>query len=63
MKKLFAALIAAAFAAVTFGAAAADAPANPSDKPAMEQKHKGKKSHHSKSAKKQEAAPAAAPAK
>jgi Spy/CpxP family protein refolding chaperone len=64
MKKLFAALIAAMFAGVTFSAIAADAaaPATPGDKPAMEKKHKAKKDHH-KASKKEEAAPAPSPAK
>jgi hypothetical protein len=61
MKKLFAALIAAAFAGVTFTAIAADAPATPADKPAVEKKHKSK--HHKKAAKKDQATPAATPAK
>jgi hypothetical protein len=61
MKKLFAVLIAAAFAGVTFSAVAADAPATPSDNPAVETKHKSK--HHKKAAKKDQAAPAATPAK
>ena len=63
MKKLFAVLIAAAFAGVTLSAVAADAPATPSDKPAVEKKHKSK--HHKKAAKKDQAAPApaATPAK
>ena len=63
MKKLFTALIAALFAAVTFSAMAADAPATPSDKPAMEKKHKTTKHHKKATAKKQEATPAAMPAK
>jgi hypothetical protein len=61
MKKLIAVLIAAMFAGVTFSAMAADEAA-PGDKPAVEKKHKAKK-HHKKAAKKEEAAPAPAPAK
>jgi len=56
MKKLFAALIAALFAAVTFWAVAADTAATPADpaKPA-----KSAKKHHKKAAKKvEETAPA-----
>jgi len=57
MNKLIAALIAAAFATVSFNAVAADAPA---DKPAAEVKKEKKAKHHKKSkkaaAKKEEAA-------
>jgi hypothetical protein len=62
MKKLIAVLMAAMFAGVTFSAMAADEAAPAGDKPAMEKKHKAKK-HHRKAAKKEEAAPAPAPAK
>ncbi len=59
MKKLFAVLLAALFAGVTFSAIAADAaaPVAPADKPAMEKKHHKSNKHHKKAAK-TEAAPA-----
>jgi Spy/CpxP family protein refolding chaperone len=58
MKKLFAVLLAALFAGVTFSAIAADAavPVAPADKPAMEKKQHKSKKHHKKAAK-TEAAP------